>query len=352
MIAGDVIFRVDASHKVGGGHLSRCISLAEQAKKSGLESTFFLYGDEKAKSIINNAGFNTLRGQAKSIAEQVLELEKIQIGQKIVIADFIHTDTLFDRRELDRLLALWKKKAKLLVVIDGGINQSVRDGMATPSVDVLIAPYIGEIIDKKKPYLQLFGPQYFIFNKAYENVKPKIINQTVSKILVTCGLSDPLVISEAIIRVLNKIDRQLEIRVAKGMMFDDLLKEKLENIIEKSSHAITLLNAPDNLKRDMEWCDIAIATSGLTKYELARVGVPTLLISIDQKHETINEMFLREGTSISVGYYNQQKTPKLIYKNLIELQRNVDMRKSMAQAGQLLFDGLGAQRIIRKIIDL
>jgi len=328
------------------------MSLAEEVKKKSLTPRFILYGDGNAKNILLNAGFAFTQGFGRTLNEQIIELDNFDVLGKIVIADFINIKSLSYSSDLKNLLAAWRKKTNVFALIDGGFSQSARKKIKSLPIDVLVAPYFGEKSIKKAPYLQLVGPKYFIFSKAYSEVLAKNIFYSANKILVTCGGSDPLSISECILKSLSKISVPLEIKVIEGPLFKDKLKLSLRDFAFSSSHKVEILKAPKDIFQEMQWCDLAISTSGLTKYELALTGTPMISISIDSEHEVANENFLKQGTSISLGSFDKKKTPELINKNVVELLFDVDRRSSMSKIGQLLFDTHGAERVLREILNL
>ena len=58
------------------------------------------------------------------------------------------------------------------------------------------------------------------------------------------------------------------------------------------------------------------------------------------------------GTSISLGFFAEKNTLKLINRNVMKLLSDFDRRRSMSEIGQLLFDTQGADRVLREILSL
>ena len=352
MAITEILFRVDCDSEIGGGHLSRCIALAQRVKKKSHFPRFILYGDIKAKNILSNYGFSFIQGAARTINDQINELKKFDLQGKIVIADFINYKYLLKPNELFKLISAWQQETSLFALIDGGFNQSARKILKSLPVDVLIAPYFNEIALKNAPYLQLIGEKYFIFNNAYKQVTKKVIAKNANKILVTCGNSDPLMISECILSSLNKINVPLEIKLIEGQLFNEELKFSIHRLASLSHHQVEIIKAPKVLYREMQWSDLAISTSGLTKYELALTGTPMISISIDFEHEEVNKNFLKQGTSISLGCFDKDNTSDLIVANVLEILINYERRAKMSKTGQDLFDAHGADRVLREILNL
>ena len=101
----------------------------------------------------------------------------------------------------------------------------------------------------------------------------------------------------------------------------------------------------------MRWADLAIATSGLTKYELAATGTPAILISPDQIHTTANEPFAALGSAVDLGWI-QRVTPSELASKVRSLLDDTEQRGAMACAGMRAVDGRGAARIAAALNDL
>ena len=91
---------------------------------------------------------------------------------------------------------------------------------------------------------------------------------------------------------------------------------------------------------------MAIATNGLTKYELAASATPALLLSIDEDHELVNKPFANMQTSIDLGI---GVCPKRVGKEVVDLLANLALRLSMAIKGRALVDGKGIERLFGAI---
>ncbi|MCK4828486.1 hypothetical protein KA005_72820, partial [bacterium] len=239
---------------------------------------------------------------------------------------------------------------KYIVLIDGSGKHSLRGRLAEISVDLLIAPYVGESESSQAlPYRVLAGPNYYILGCEYSDIRRRIVKQEANKLLITCGGSDPLGVSLKVLTALKLIaDRKLDVRIAIGPYFKSDLKAKICSKIATIQHVVTILNEPPNLAKHMLWCDLAIANTGLTKYELATTGTPALFLSINQEHADVNIPFLMEGTGIDLGVYNSVSEENIANK-ICSLLSDFDMRQTMAKTGQGVMDGHGAERIIAKM---
>ena len=172
------------------------------------------------------------------------------------------------------------------------------------------------------------------------------IRPTGDRIRVTAGGSDPAGITAHMLAALHRVDdRRLDLRVVVGPIFSAEAIAEIEELALRSRHRCTLLRAPASLADQMFWCDLAIAASGLTKYELAASGTPALLVSIDAIHAAYNAPFAVLGTSWHLGVAAEVDAFEAASK-IMELLDDVATREKQSEAGRLLLDGLGARRIV------
>jgi spore coat polysaccharide biosynthesis predicted glycosyltransferase SpsG len=94
--------------------------------------------------------------------------------------------------------------------------------------------------------------------------------------------------------------------------------------------------------------DMAISAGGMTLLELAKCGIPCLVLG-SEKQEAETAIFMEKlGFGLNLGF--SKKFPK---KQLIDntnyLIENYSLRKSMNKIGIKLVDGKGAKRIAKII---
>jgi spore coat polysaccharide biosynthesis predicted glycosyltransferase SpsG len=97
----------------------------------------------------------------------------------------------------------------------------------------------------------------------------------------------------------------------------------------------------------MQWCDLAIAASGLTKYELAATATPALLFSIDAFHHESNRSFAATETAIDLGTH---VTAGKIADEVAQLLRDPKLRTKLSTNGRQTIDGHGVQRLLIELL--
>jgi len=350
----NVSIRVDADNQIGYGHLKRCLTLAETLRKKGQMVSFIVKGDRVVENMVQSKNFECkLLPNLLTLKEEAEKIYKnFPSSISTFVSDIAHPNTLKDAKNLELYLHEINKSFKH-VLFDGSGKISFRKSLLNLNCDLLVSPYVGEIkLKTKVSYKELLGTKYFILGKEYNLKKKRLIKSEANNILVTCGGSDPKLITANILKALGLCkDSRINIRVIIGPGYNKNYVKNLYILSEQIHHQINFIHSPDNLAEEMYFCDIAISTSGLTKYELAATGTPTILMSIDQHHHNVNKAFSKIASVINLGVAEKVST-KVLANKIIDLMHNHQKRKQLSISGQNLVDGNGARRLTNEILNL
>jgi len=165
---------------------------------------------------------------------------------------------------------------------------------------------------------------------------------------VTCGGADPMGWTPIVLSALESIADRLTVRVILGPLFSSALRAEVAERAAVSIHRVEIVDSPDSLAAHMQWCDVAIAASGLTKYELAATGTPTILFSIDAFHDENNRAFAVLQVSEDLGASPSQNSIAGAARRLLA---DRDRREEMSASGRSVVDGRGAQRLVAKVME-
>ena len=348
-----VFFRTDADNSIGFGHLSRCLVLAEVLREREGMAEFLIGGnDGNVKGIIASRGFVChMLPHDSEFNSEISILEAFSSNDfNMIVLDMTHSRTLSDLNGFMMFIKKLHNRFKHIVVIDSLGEQALYHQVPDLSADIVIAPYVGVTHPRHKvPYRMLEGPEFCILDREYYNAPSRVVSDQAERIFITCGGSDPFGISLKALSAIEMIkDRGLEISIAIGPCFKEDLKLQILSLSRNSCHCVNVIDKPFNLAEHFKWCDLAIAASGLTKYELAATGTPAILLSIDREHAENNLPFASKGTSFALGVYDTVTVEDLA-ESVLMLLDDVEKRHIMAEKGQLLVDGRGAERVIKEL---
>lgn len=213
------------------------------------------------------------------------------------------------------------------------------------AADMIVVPYAAAA-DELKTNTTLIGPEYAILSEPYANIKKRRFNRTPTNILITMGGSDPEHLTPKILHALEILTKKFCVKVVVGPYFSDSQIYKIEQSKECSKHEVELVLNESCLVDKMLWADLVVASSGLVKYELAATGTPSILISIDEEHNTVNKSFAKMSGQVDLGVTKRSSD---IGNAIADLLNDNEKRKRMTSLGQKLVDGKGVERIFCKL---
>ncbi len=332
----------------GYGHINRGLAFAEHALlRGGINVSFLIFGSANS---LNKMLSNDWELIIRPLSD--LYVEKIQkfisnLGVFDVVVFDISIPKLFSsKEEVSGVIKVFNLIAKKLVLIDALGEQALSAYTSMDDLDIVIFPYVCEIRQEFNT-LVLSGASYVALAPPYLNLAPREVEYVARKVLVSCGGSDPTSLTPRVLESLNAIKVKLEIRIVIGPLFSSSLKRFISDIVINSPHSCMLVFSPKTLIDQMRWCDIAIATTGLIKYELAATSTPSVLISIDNVHHEINKPFSKCETALNM---HPDFTENQLKNAIFSLMNDYKLRSKMAARGAQLVDGKGCQKIIDQIL--
>jgi len=339
----NILFRVDADQSIGFGHYKRCSAILDELDRDA--TTILLTKSDndfdstpfKKKIILDD--FPDINSEI-SFIKRIIKENEIDV----LISDINNYKATENPGEYREYI---EKLNSLNVVLISFEDFKIYDVNA----DIIVIPYVGSEnlkIDQKKKKKYLLGPKFFVLRKEF--ITNKAIKKTSNKrkkVLVSMGGSDTNNLTSQVIKVLSKISIELEVYVVKGPL-SNFTAEQIQKSFRNSNSNFEIINSPKNMSDLMKKSDIAITTSGLTQYETSAMGLPAIVISINDYHKYVVDEFAKSNSIVSFGLFNKSFSNKL-KKEVLRLLKNTDLINAMSKNGKGLVDGLGAQRILDKI---
>lgn len=337
-----------AANSVGYGHLSRCINLAKATRQAGAYAEFLLLGDASAAQRLDQAKFacRLLPYSTVSSGEGALDLRLSGMFDGVIV-DFTCPPVLANIDVTRALFQSFRQTSGNLILVDAVGSQGLVSSLLELPVDVVAIPYIGAFATGGTRWRTLAGAQYAVLGEVYSDLPPRRQRHFGERVLVTCGGADPTRLTARVLKALGQISRPVLTRVIIGPLFDSTLTADIEAIAAVSPTQVDLVRSPDALVDHMLWCDIAVSTTGLTKYELAASATPSILASIDTAHYVANRAFAAIGFVRDLGVNPPGST---ISRTVEEVLADYSGRETMAAIGSKLVDGRGAERLTTEIL--
>ncbi len=275
-----IAIRADGGPKIGMGHITRCLALAEELAGDNCIITFIIKRDETTIDLISSKGFKTIALPRLSFDEEINFMKIVVKCFDILITDSYDIDLKY--------LMEMKNTGIYLITID-----DLNHLESYPSDVVINGNIYAEDLNYKSTYGNtqfLLGPEYILLRKEFIGLSQRKINKKCNNILITMGGSDPVHFSLSISEQL--IDLGIKLHVVIGPAFDEQYKSFLMDFASHHGNVSLYKSLPADRMRDlMLKADVGISAGGSTLYELAATGTPTIaLIAADNQLMNVKKM--------------------------------------------------------------
>ena len=200
--------------------------------------------------------------------------------------------------------------------------------------------------NKEKEYL--LGSEYSTLNKTFWKEKKKKIEKPLKNILITLGGNDLRNLTPKILKLVSSKFPYLSKKVIIGGGFKNL--NEIESIRDENTQLIYYPNA-EGMKAAMIESDIAISAAGQTSYELASIGVPSILISVADNQIRSAEKFEKLGIDFYAGLWYEKNLFDKITESIVKLS-NFNVRKNMINNAKKIIKADGSKRIVEFILNI
>lgn len=302
-----VIFRADASADIGGGHIYRCLTLADKLNTPDTP-VHFICREEKGHlaELITQRGFtlslipaNQALQQiddAKTCRQVLYPLSQAFNGIGLIVVDHYQLSSIW-AQQLSPLSAH-------LAVIDDLANREHH-------CDLLFDQSFGRTAEQYAPWLTprcqqvivgakhaLLRPQFIALREA---ATIKRANTTaVQSVLVNMGAMDPDNVTHTVLSQLAKLKSATYDTI--HVILTDKAKhlDSIKAFINNSSLDIQLHINIDNVAALILQADIAIAAAGTSMLERCCLGLPGVLVCIADNQAHIAKAVADSGSAIAV----------------------------------------------------
>ncbi len=338
--------RTDANETIALGHLMRCLAIADAVKTLG-EDVTFIKADEYENARMKEAGYAVicLDSDWRDMESELSALKDIitnyQISSILVDSYQVTTKYLEELHQLVRVFYLddLADKAYLADVV---VNYAFADQK--------------QVYKKFYPNNQtkyLIGSIYAPLRKGFQNIKPRVIRNKISDVLVTTGGSDPFHILHLVAERLASNSKYQDIcfHLVIGACVDE---NEAEQIMREAAQQrnIRCYHNIRNIEELMQQCDLAISAAGGTLYELCACQTPTVCFAFADNQLPGIEAMKQADIMLTIGDIRNRGTEQIeaeLIEKIDELQP-FHIRESYATRMHSVTDGQGAIRLARELM--
>jgi spore coat polysaccharide biosynthesis predicted glycosyltransferase SpsG len=322
-----LVFRTEGNHQQGMGDVWGCIALADECAKYGDEVLFVIGGGEEAVAAIKGCQYRL--EEVGSLAEEQTVLWRYR-------PDAIVVNKLNNSPEY---ISLLRHEARLVVTID-----DAGEGAARADLSVNVLYHVPGAITEPK-YIALRNE----FQKIHEQEKP--IRPAIRELLITQGGSDTYGFTPSILSslaVLTAMGYSPHCTVVLGPAFRH--HQELQEVAKVSPLDLSLVHNATNMAELMWHADLAITAGGLSLFELACVGTPSVVVCAERFEVETADRLQEAGVTVNLGFGEDLDYAR-IPTTLAALAQDLGTRSRMSRQGKELVDGRGCERVVSLIRD-
>ena len=312
---------------IGFGHIARCGALYEALKGEKINARIYIDGDDTLRRSILPKGAVICRWR-----------DNAMIGRLLAEADTAVVDSYMTQKRVYSYIA---RHVRTVFYIDDTMRIDYPRGtVVNGSVGAEKLRYI-----RKAGLKYMLGAEYALLRKFFWSAGEKKIRRRIQTIMITMGWNDICGNVAPIVTLLQKRCPLIRKIVIVGKGFRDI--PKLIRMKDRNTRFIFNATAAV-MKRVMQASDVAISGGGQTLNELARMGVPTIAISVADNQAYNIKGWAAAGFVDYAGDGSSEHICDLVGRSLVRIS-GYRTRSIMSRCGSNCVDGKGALRIARRI---
>jgi len=300
-----VAFRVDAGTAMGGGHLSRCLTLANALKLNGVTQCYFImkaHQGDFTEQIISG-GFEV----------EVLPLE---FKPDYYSGDYKHWvggNILNDAKStLDYLNKNGFTFNDWLIIDHYGIDIKFEDFIANIGFKVGV---IDDLVNRKhscrflidqtcgrkeleykalvdRDTIVMTGQDYCMLRPEFLKLRGSSLSKrrkftAIKSLFINFGSTDPTNVTSKVIDTISKASKLFDYNIVVAVGSNTLHLDLVKSSVASFSGEITLIIDAQNMSELMLEADVAIGAAGATTWERCALGLPTVIIQTAANQSTV-----------------------------------------------------------------
>jgi UDP-2,4-diacetamido-2,4,6-trideoxy-beta-L-altropyranose hydrolase len=359
-----ILFRTDASLKIGTGHLMRCLTLAESLREEGAEVAFVCrVHPGNLIGILRERGFGVHELSSDNTSDRNLANKK----KRLTVEDY--EDWLGCTQEEDAQTTLkvvgkghynwlivdhyalderWESQLrpitqKLMVIDDLANRQHDCDLLLDQNYFVDSASRYESLIPASA--LRFLGPEYALlrpeFAVARSQQQRRTSSSQIRRVFVFLGGTDPDNITGLVLKALSDPALQhLEVDIVLGSTNPH--REHISILVAQRPKTQLHVQV-SNIAELMAKADLAIGSGGATTWERLSLGLPSLVVIIAENQRALSEVLHQRGWIVELGN-SRELTFKSIYDAVRE-QIKKRSENSLPSSDCSIVDGQGTERV-------
>jgi UDP-2,4-diacetamido-2,4,6-trideoxy-beta-L-altropyranose hydrolase len=329
---GLLVLRADAGPSIGAGHVMRCLALAQAWRRAG--GVFEFVAREMpsglASRIREEGGAVSTLPASESDALATAAVVR-QRGARFVVIDGYTLTT-------DHHVACREVGARTLVVDDTGEHGRYEcDLVLNQNLHASERFYAR----RAERCALLLGVQYTLLREEFLSAGREApgVPARARKVLLSFGGADTANLSARAVEAVEESDLEAVLLVGAA----NPRRAEIEARAARSKSTRVLVDVRD-VPGWMCWADVAVVAAGSTVWELAYMGVPSVVIPVADNQLGVAAGAADAGFAQALGH-ERGIDAQTITRTLRAICEDQSTRRAMSERGRLVIDGRGADRV-------
>lgn len=344
----NLLIRADSNESIGAGHVMRCLALAQTWQRHD-RSVHFVSGDlpvdlcdrlKKEGMIVWK--INAIPG-SEDDAMQTLKIAEGEFAS-IAVVDGYQFGADYQR-------ALNMAGLKQLFIDDyGHAEDYCADFILNQNLSAENIMYRNREMSTRL----LLGTRYALLRREFRNFqrRPSARCGNGHKVLVTMGGSDADNVTVKVINALGLLgidNIEAIVVVGSGNRNQTILRTVVGSLLNGVKGVrISLKHDVKDMSSLMGLCDLAVSAAGSTCWELAFMGLPSILIVLADNQRSIARRMNEEGAALNLGWH-EEVTADAISCAIEGLLTDPEKMARMSSRAHDLVDGEGVLEVIARL---
>jgi spore coat polysaccharide biosynthesis predicted glycosyltransferase SpsG len=307
-----VVFRAAAGPRRGFGHLVRCLSLA---RALGVRPLLSVRGDAGARETALALGGDVLADVGMGM---LLALQP----DVVVIDDPVAADA---RR--------WMAAARRI----GALVVTIHDlGLGARGADLVIDGSITRNAPRSAGTRTLTGSRFAVLDPRLAQMRRA--PEQLRRVLIALGGGPHAELAGKIAETIVATDAYAQVRIAGGFV-----------ALQRRHHPRITWVRPRGLAPERAKAQVAVVGGGVSLYEAAAMGVPTVGVPVVKAQEATVLAFARRGAAVGVRF---PASAQIAAAKAVSLLNDRGQRAALARRSRTVVDGRGAWRAAAAVVAL
>lgn len=340
-----LIFRADGNAELGSGHVMRCLSIADAARRLG-EDCLFVTASGDFEGVIATRGYKNYilhKDYRNMDSDNFLPLLESCPAKALFVDSYFVSE-----KYLGRLAGHCREAgAKLIYVDDLAAFPYPCDLLLNYNIYAKAEDYERLYAGRQMPGL-LLGTAYAPLREEFANLPMRTVREEATDILISTGGADSEHMAVELLQAAGQLPYTFHVVI--GSLNRD--RELLHKLSEGRGNIVLHENVTC-MSSLMRSCDVAISAAGSTLYELCAARTPAVTYVLADNQKPGAAGFSACGIMESAGDVRELGSRRLAEKLVcaaVSLAKDADARCRIIRAMQAVTDGRGAENLLQDLL--